>query len=107
VQDSSASVLPNLIFGERVATPAFDGPQDAVVVAAGPTSLTFIVTGVSGFEHTVYGPAPYPRAVMLPAGSPDTHIHAPAIPPSGTACVVVFVGNGIDRPRVLLLVGWP
>lgn len=98
---------------KQAPTKAFDGPQEATVVAATADTLTFTV---NGYSPTVkFGPAPYPRPAVaattltLSSGtvSPDPHTHTPSVPPAGTQCLVMFVGSGTDRPWVVAFASWP
>ncbi|MDQ2727582.1 MAG: hypothetical protein M3Y91_06910 [Actinomycetota bacterium] len=96
--------LAEVIGGQRLPTRPFTGPQHARVLTAGPTTLTFALVGVPGFEQVRFGPAPYPRpALLADAGG----INLPAVPPIGTACIVDFVGFNLDSPFVTLFVAWP
>jgi len=100
------------------AQPQFGGIWDAEVYDAGATTLRFVIPAYD--RRHVFGPAPYPdqdhpTKVDGLHGHPGetisgTHSHRDsptAVPPSGTKCVVAFVGFDASRPRVLTLYGWP
>lgn len=102
--------------GERRPARQFDGPQEGIVRSVGPKGIRFILPDYD--EKYVFGPAPWTKSAVEPAGAhshsetgtgggttstaPD-HDHNPTDPPVGARCLVVFVGNGIGRPWVI---GW-
>jgi len=77
--------LQNELFDERPPSSFFDGPQDATVVAVTGRNVYFVIPD---FDNDVaFGPAP------VDVGSPA----------KGDQIVVVFVGTGVDKPRVVQL----
>lgn len=106
------SHLQFLLFDKRRAIRTFDGPQLATVVSATATDCYVVIGDYS--PDVSFGPAPYPRPALhavtfTPGGTvtPNPHDHDPGVPPAGTECLVVFVGTGVDRPRIVAFYGWP
>lgn len=66
-------------------TAAPTGPQEGKIIAVANGKATFIVPDYS--DTALFGPAPY----------------APGIepPPVGAKCLIVFVGNGVDRAWIV------
>lgn len=110
--DLTTAQLQRRLLDVRSPTPVFDGPQDAIIQTATATTCTFTIPVFDA--HAAFGPAPYPRPALhqttLTSGAsltPNPHAHDPGLPPRGTKCLVVFVGPGVDKPRVIALYGWP
>lgn len=81
---------------QRVPVPTFKLPQLAKVQSS-TASTVDVILQVDGWESTVFRAVPY----QVQRGP------VPATPAAGTQCVVGFVGNGLDKPYVLMFVGWP
>lgn len=94
----------------------FDGPQEGLIKSVGVKGIRFTIPEYNA--QTIFGPAPYTKVAVEPAGVHDheetgegggttseqaNHDHAGTVPLVGAKCLVVFVGNGIGRPWV---VGW-
>ncbi len=89
--------LGRILFDQRIPSKPFTGAQRALVHRiVSPTRLTFTLVDVPGYDFIEVGPAPFPRAT---SGAPA--------PPVGTACIVDFVGFGLDRPFVVLFPDFP
>jgi hypothetical protein len=84
VHDKTTQIFHEIVFKERPARVAIDGPQEAVITAVTGAVCYFTIPAIGGAFQ--YGPAPYP------AGS------APA---AGMRCLAVFVGAGVGDPWVI------
>jgi hypothetical protein len=84
--------LTYAITRHQTASPAMEGPQEAVVVAASAASVQVVIPVFS--PDYQFGPAPYQP---VPGG---------VLPPAGTRCLVMFVGTDLSRPYVVMFVGW-
>ena len=111
--DNKGDSFLNEVLGRRIPQQTFNGPQEAVVTKADALQCWF---SLSIDPNVQYGPAPYPRPAVLithlsdthgDTAIPDPHGHAPAIPPVGTVCLVVFVGTRQSKPWVICFSGWP
>jgi hypothetical protein len=99
---SGADALLWPLLRQKTPTTAFSGPQVGVVVTASTYRCTFTIPSYS--PTLVFGPAPYKRSAVAPAG---TDPNDDMIPPPGTSCLAVFVGPGIDQPWVICFADWP
>lgn len=75
--------LQNELFDQRPASNFFDGPQDGIITAVVGRQVWFTVPDFD--TEIAFGPA------TLDAGTPA----------KGDPIVVVFVGTGVDKPRVV------
>ncbi len=87
-------------YGIRVAAPAIQGAQEAVVTKVGTALISMANTPAVSMpvvwftlpstygEGPDFGPAPYQPGSGW-------------VPTKGTPCVVVFVGNGVGRPYIV------
>lgn len=101
------TTLDRVLTGRRTSPPPqMAGIHDAMVTRATATTLHFTISAYSPTWE--FGPAPYQSDHPTAVASTHSHQDSPTpLPPKGTPCVVAFVGAGIDRPRVLVLYGWP
>lgn len=74
------------------------------ITAAG---MRFTVPDWDGGKH-VFGPAPWPMSRVEPVdhthplgGSSASHDHPETVPARGARALVLFLGEGIERPWVL------
>jgi hypothetical protein len=85
-----------LVTGLRLPVATLKGPQPATVVSSTSTTVT-VTLDLNGWEHVPFT-APYQE---VPGASPAT-------PPAGSTCLIVFVGNGLDKPYCVMFTGgWP
>lgn len=98
----AAAALHQIVFDQRLATQQFVGPQRARIVEADEYRCYFVIPTYS--PDFRFGPAPYPRAALVPDASAAI---VPAIPPVGTACLAVFVGTNQSDPWVICFQDWP
>lgn len=66
-----------------------------------PAGLRFTVKDWDQGKH-VFGPAPWPMSRVEPA---SLHDHPETVPTKGMRALVLFLGDGIDRPWVIGV--WP
>lgn len=111
----------------RSAASQNNAPSEGEVWDVGPAGLRFTIKDWDGGKH-VFGPAPWPMSRVEPvshthpvtvtvsdtysgggSGSgtaqPTTHDHAETLPKRGDRALVLFLGDGIERPWVLSW--WP
>ena len=107
--DFESTQLGRAALDQRIPSAVFDGPQVGKVVSA--TATTAMVTFASFNVGINFGPAPYPRPALhqitLAGTTPAAHQHDPGLPPAGTACLVLFVGPGVDQPYIVAFYSWP
>ena len=84
------------------------GPQRGTIREVTPDGVMFVIDSYDKGKH-VFGPAPYPRYGTEPAGdhgghpgASGNHDHAWTEPQPGQDCLVVFAGEGIEDPWVLV-----
>lgn len=90
------SGLASLLTGKTtVVKDQADGPQDGTILSVDTETYTAYVTmSESSFgTATRFGPLPYGRC---------DDVYAPQV---GDNCLVLFVGGGIDRGRIVIW--WP
>lgn len=90
-------MLDHLLHGAKSNPRAqFPGAQEGKVhdVVDGGVRFT-----LASFPGVVFGPAPWHQPTLQPAG--DGHTHQVLPPQPGRSCVVVFIGDGADRPWVV------
>ncbi len=70
---------------------------EGVVFDVAPAGMRFTIPEWDNGRH-VFGPAPWPASRVEPADH-----HAEATPRRGARALVLFLGEGIERPWIL---GW-
>lgn len=97
------AMLPYRLPRTAVRQEGTNGFIEGEVHSVGPAGMKFTVKAWDAGKH-VFGPAPWPGHVTA-LGEPglEEHTHDPAVPTPGARVLVLFLGEGIERPWVL---GW-
>lgn len=106
---TNLSELDEALTGRRRPTRQFEPIREAVVDSVDGDGVRFRLLDQ---PRIVYGPARWQRpitGVETNTSGDSTHTHDVVRddPPSGTRCLVTFVGSGADRPWVIAFDGWP
>lgn len=74
---------------------------EAEVFDVVPAGMRFTIPDWDGGKH-VFGPAPWPMSRVETA---QLHDHSETVPAKGSRVLVLFLGDGVDRPWVIGV--WP